>query len=108
MENYTYRNDLEFRNALPAVETFAHWAFGRDGLPDLDLLAYGDFACDDRQPNILFCRSVDEIVQAGRSVKSAGGGFREVKKEERQLHDLFRENTDFLEACPEDCLLHNG
>ena len=95
-ESDNYRNDEEYMEALPAVRDFASWAFGPSGLPDLEVLAYGDFSFQGRQPNILLCRSGDDSVP----------GFRELKKEDRRLWELVQKNTDFLEACPEDYLLH--
>jgi hypothetical protein len=41
------------------VRDFAEWAFGPDGLPGLQLFAYGDFSCQGLfdEYNALFCRA---------------------------------------------------
>jgi hypothetical protein len=41
------------------VRDFAEWAFGPDGLPELQLFAYGDFSCPGLfdEYNALFCRA---------------------------------------------------
>jgi hypothetical protein len=44
---------------MPELLEFADWAFGPEGLPKLDILAYGDFSHRGRQPNILLCQSRD-------------------------------------------------
>jgi hypothetical protein len=44
---------------MPKLLEFADWAFGPDGLPKLDILAYGDFYHRGRRPNVLLCRSRD-------------------------------------------------
>jgi hypothetical protein len=57
--NVTERADLQFSQTMPELLEFADWAFGLDGLPKLDILAYGGFSHQGRQPNILLCRSRD-------------------------------------------------
>jgi hypothetical protein len=99
--------DLEFSEDLPAVDEFACWAFGPNGLPDLEVLAYGDFSFQGRQPNVLLCRSEDKpdhgyLCDMSFSAK----GFRELKKQDVRLWEMVQDNIDFLEACPGDYLLH--
>ena len=57
--NVNERADLQFSQTMPKLLEFADWAFGPDGLPKLDILAYGDFSHRGRQPNILLCQSRD-------------------------------------------------
>lgn len=105
-EDTVERGDEDFLHALPAVRRFAIWAFGPDGLPALEILAYGDFSFQGRQPNILLCRSQDTVADGEGAASSPGPKFREVTPQDVRLWDLVQDNLDFLEACPEDYLLH--
>lgn len=105
-----YENvDEGFSIGLQEVDNFAQWAFGPDGLPALEILAYGDFSFQGRRPNILFCRSLD-ILMDGQSDTSSPipstTPFRVMTAREAKSCDLVQDNLDFLEACPEDILLH--
>ncbi|KAI9704018.1 MAG: hypothetical protein M1820_005639 [Bogoriella megaspora] len=101
MDILTWRHEYEFSKCLPSVKDFANWAFNSNGLPDLQVLAYGDFSFGGRQPNILLCRSSNEVAMPSSDVV-----FRQLGKADEGLWELVQDNVDFLEACPEDSLLH--
>lgn len=98
--------DEYFLRALPAVKRFANWVFGPDGLTALEILAYGDFSFQGRQPNLLFCRSQDMVVDEDDAATSPGPKFHTLTAQDTRLWDVVQENLDFLEACPEDYLLY--
>ncbi|GKZ48145.1 hypothetical protein AbraIFM66951_011901 [Aspergillus brasiliensis] len=68
----------------------AKWAFSADGLPKLDVLAWGDFSYEGRYSkyNVLFCRSET--------------GYRRLSPSDVWLWDLVNDNMDMLAACPFD------
>lgn len=51
------RKDYEYYVGRGEVESFAKWAFGPDGLPELWVFAYGDFAFpnEDGSDNVVYC-----------------------------------------------------
>lgn len=83
------------------VEDFAEWAFGPDGLPELLVLAYGDFAFRDRfkKENTLYCRS--DALARGDNVPN----FRALEPSDRQLWDWVQDNMETLSACPYRALM---
>ncbi|KAL9091325.1 MAG: hypothetical protein Q9165_004959 [Trypethelium subeluteriae] len=97
-------SDEKFSAALPEALTFARWAFGHDGLPDLQIIAFGDFALQGRRPNILLCREKYGLRVSQSGFKSTSP-FREVTEEEARSWSIIQENADFLSACPEDRLV---
>ncbi|KAF2496426.1 hypothetical protein BU16DRAFT_377596 [Lophium mytilinum] len=92
------RLEAEFPRALPEIYNFARWAFGPAGLPNLEILAYGDFAHQGRQPNILLCKS--QLESDGETP------YRQLTKKDVRLWEVVRENSDFLETCPETSLMY--
>ena len=96
---------MKFSNALPSMIEFAKWVFGPDGLPQLQILAFGDFAFAGRQPNIAWGRL--ESMPGGNDPQNGDLPFREITKTDAWLWGRLQENLDFLEACPEDQLLHH-
>jgi len=106
-DNVTDRADLQFSQTMPELLEFADWAFGPEGLPELDILAYGDFPHRDRQPNILMCRSRDlKQITGGTDITPASKPYRNLTKKDVRLWEVVQDNLDLLEACPEDYLLH--
>jgi hypothetical protein len=92
---------------MPELLEFADWAFGPEGLPELDILAYGGFSHRDRQPNILMCRSRDlKQITRGTDITPASKPYRQLTKKDVRLWEVVQDNLDLLEACPEDYLLH--
>lgn len=79
---------------------FAHWAFSGDGLPNLRILAYGDFAHDDRfkDTQVLLCRNLAE---------SSRRSFRFIQDSDVDLHTLLAANMELLRACPVSAFLVN-
>jgi hypothetical protein len=59
-------------SAPPDILSFAQWAFGPSGLPDLQVLAYSDFFHEGRYKwqNLLFCKSEFgyELAKRGHSL----------------------------------------
>jgi hypothetical protein len=96
---------------LEALFSFANWAFGPEGFPVLDILAFGDFSYQGRfsKYNLLLCR--DKSSSSPANPHSARKGtaltFRKVRKNDRALWDLLKRNSDFLEACPTDPILYD-
>ncbi|XRM42967.1 hypothetical protein ABZX51_006177 [Aspergillus tubingensis] len=70
------------------IYKFAEWAFSADGLPDLTVLAWGDFSHEGHfsQYNRLYCRSKT--------------GYRRLNASDISLWDLVNVNMDMLAACP--------
>ena len=75
----------------------ATWAFGSKGLPQLQVLAYGDFTSDGYYDkyNKLFCRESNPVPD--------GLTFREMLEENRakdfRLWDLVEKHMDAMSAC---------
>ena len=97
--------DEYFLRTLPAVERFANLVFGPDGLMAVEIMSYGDFSFHGRQPNVIFCRSQDMVVDEDDAAKSPGPEFHTLTAQDTRLWDVVQDNLDFLEACPEDYLL---
>lgn len=102
------QSESKFSAMLPEIHELASWAFGPEGLPNLQILAYGDFSYRGRRPHLVLCRfkSLDGVdIQ-----KSAAGlsdlAYREVTKEDVSEQEILYTNAHFLEACPEDPLLY--
>ncbi|PYH37412.1 uncharacterized protein BO87DRAFT_394392 [Aspergillus neoniger CBS 115656] len=70
------------------INKFAEWAFSADGLPDLTVLAWGDFSHEGHfsQYNRIYCRSKT--------------GYRRLNASDISLWDLVNDNMDMLAACP--------
>ena len=87
-------------SACVDVFEFAQWAFGPTGLPQLRVLAFGDFShgelgrCRDR--NVLLCR---------QPLRSANCTFRIVGKDEPEIFGNIDRAFDLLSACPEEPIL---
>lgn len=82
----------------PGFLQFAQWAFSEVGLPDLQVLAWGDFSYEGRwlSHNALLCRD-DSILER------AGFNFR-TPLDADMCWDLIDDNMDLLAACPSDDL----
>jgi hypothetical protein len=93
---------------MPELLKFADWVFGPEGLPELEILAYGDFSYRGRQPNTLLCRSQDlkQIMAGTKIISISKSQYRQVIKKDVRLWEMVQENFDLLEACPENYLLH--
>jgi hypothetical protein len=82
------------------VLNFAEWAFSPDGLPDLKILAYGDFSNEGRwaKYNMLLCRDQSPLEQMGSK-------FRVLIDLDTFYWDLIDDNMDMLAACPADPIM---
>jgi hypothetical protein len=97
------------RNLLP----FARWAFGADGIPSLQVLAYGDFSFKDRfrSKNHILCRQAwkvpkrkkDNTVRDDEEAKTLP--FRPIRDGDIRMMELVSENMNFLGACPVDSIV---
>ncbi|KAI9889351.1 MAG: hypothetical protein M1814_005519 [Vezdaea aestivalis] len=84
---------------LPEIlRSFAFWAFGVDGIPSLQILAYGEFSYGSRfeSESYMLCRQAltlpgDEAIP-----------FRLIRESDLELAQFIRENMDCLAACPEE------
>lgn len=90
----TYLADL-----APRSLDFIRWVFGSDGLPNLKLLAIGDFSNAGRWAdyNMVLCR--DESLQ-----EQEGLNFRILTDVDTYYWDVIDDNMDMLAACPADPL----
>ena len=72
---------------------FAHWAFGADGFPNLQVLAFGDFSYQGRYSkyNVLLCRSEN--------------GYTKLTRAQIPYWDLIQNHMDMLGACPFDDIM---
>ena len=85
----------------------AEWAFGPNGLPNLRILAWGDFGYYDRWVGVnkLYCRK--EGAQHCTSTSDIRqSAFREVGRRDYNLREFVKKNQDMLAACPGDSLLY--
>ena len=100
------------RSSTPLGElfSFANWAFGPEGFPGLEILAFGDFSYQGRfsRDTLLLCRDKSSSSPANSDSTQQGTAltFRNVRKNDRALWDLLKRNADFLEACPTDSILN--
>ena len=83
------------------VEDFADWAFGPDGLPELLVLAYGDFAFRDKfkKENALYCRN-ETLAQSDNA-----SNFRNLEPSDKHLWNWVQDNMETLSACPYRALM---
>jgi hypothetical protein len=107
-EPFDDKSESKFSAALPEIHELASWAFGPEGLPSLQVLAYGDFSYRGRRPNLVLCRSKsldDSDIQKSAS-RLSSLAYREVTKADFSEQEILYTNAHFLEACPEDSLLY--
>lgn len=92
---------------VPDLSDLASWAFGPDGLLNLQVLAYGDFSYQGRYIEDTFVfgrnRSANSLRGSTRSLDKSSFGYSLLQKDER--NDVMALYGDFLEACPVDALL---
>ena len=77
---------------------FARWAFGPEGIPELRILAWGDFSHDGRwgESNVLLCRD--------QSLLATGSSFCALVDSDFEHWNLIDGNMDMLSACSLDHL----
>ena len=94
---------------VPGLSAFASWAFSPEGLPNLQVLAYGDFSYEGRYVEDTFIFARDGFVRPSRkttvwaAAPKTEGGFSLLGKEER--NEVMARYGNFLEACPVDPLV---
>lgn len=84
---------------------FADWAFGPTGMPNLRILAFGDFSYDERYASqrFLACRTNREL-----STYSKTCDFNEANMADPDLWDrVGLDWTYFLSACPQSGLIES-
>ncbi|KFZ17811.1 hypothetical protein V501_01554 [Pseudogymnoascus sp. VKM F-4519 (FW-2642)] len=93
---------VELRKLPRNVIAFSHWAFGADGIPSLQVLAYGDFSFEGRfkSENIILCRQAWTIPKEDTTLP-----FRPIRESDINMMELVSENMDFLGACPVDTIV---
>ena len=79
---------------------FAEWAFSSEGMPKLEIIAFGDFSWGRKcvEGDVLLCRAAVKDVWVEWT-------FRRVIKKDWQLHDLIKQHADMLSACPWEPIL---
>lgn len=77
---------------------FAQWVFGPQGLPSLQVLAYGDFSPEGRpiRANFLLGRSKEGALDEG---------YRKITSNERLHKDILNKYGNALASCPSGCRL---
>ncbi len=90
--------NLDHRRAqtIPGLSALAMWAFGPCGLPNLKVLAYGDFSHHGRYIEDCFMFGVNKKNTRENQVP----GYYLLQKDER--NDVIVQYGDFLGACPVD------
>ena len=90
---------------------FVKWAFGPDGLPNLTILAYGDFSCNQRHgwSQLVFVRyprpkiPIPSAQEDNIGVFGPSLPFRIMHPEDEYLWDEIDGAKELLEACPQLC-----
>lgn len=86
---------------------FANWAFGLDGLPSLQVLAFGDFSYNGRFQfyyNHVFCRHTWSFRTPDMNMELALT-FRPIRETDKELWCLIHDNRDFLQSCPAESIV---
>lgn len=95
-EDSLKREDSEFYVHRREVDNFAEWAFGPQGLQQLLVFAYGDFAfarsC--QSYNVFYCRANSVTAGADNS------NYKILTPSDKDLWDWVTANMDVLSACP--------
>jgi hypothetical protein len=93
-----------------ALLDFVEWAFGPDGFPRLEIVAYGEFSHHNRyrRQGIIVSRVSDVESNASNSIPHATDEFPLFPimddMDSGALEEFYSEN-EFLEACPVESLL---
>lgn len=89
------------------LSDLASWAFGPDGLLNLQVLAYGDFSYQGRyiEDTFVFGRNRSGKYPRGSTQSSNNSDFGYSLLQKNERNDVMALYGDFLEACPVDALL---
>ena len=90
---------------------FVKWVFGPDGLPNLMILAHGDFSCKQRHgwSQVVFVRypRPNMPILSAREDRNGAFGpslpFRIMHPEDEYLWDEIDGAKELLQACPQPC-----
>src|SRR5450432_735192 len=85
-------NELPYRSAHCR---FFRWAFGSNELPNLQIIAFGDFSYEGRfaKGNMLLCRD-----------RSFLKGYRDMDDQDTECWELLDLHKDMISACPFESL----
>ncbi|KAL4909753.1 hypothetical protein BDW74DRAFT_173248 [Aspergillus multicolor] len=88
--SYALRYGEDFQSSPEDMNNFAKWAFSAEGLPNLQVLAYGDFSYAGRYDkfNLLLCRC------------NSGEGYQPLTPSQVTTWEFVQGNMDMLAACP--------
>jgi hypothetical protein len=101
-------------NNLPRnLLLFPQWAFGADGIPSIQVLAYGDFSFKGRfrWENHILCRQAWKVRKRREGITTGDDKdekvlpFRPIRDSDVKMMELVSENMDFLGACPADSIV---
>jgi hypothetical protein len=100
-------------SSMPLSEflQFAQWAFGPEGFPVLQILAFGDLSYQGRfaRHNVLLCRNTPtsdtDLGLHQRDRAACKPTFRRMTKKDITLWDLINDYSRVLNACPTDPIL---
>lgn len=97
-EQQNLLNNLDVtREIIQDITNFSDWVFGRNGIPSLQVLAYGDFSpsatCEDCF--MLMCRD-----STARNFNAQLQGYRIMTKNDRMFRSFMADNKIFLASCP--------
>ncbi|OJJ87882.1 uncharacterized protein ASPGLDRAFT_42942, partial [Aspergillus glaucus CBS 516.65] len=105
--------DRRMKRLLNMMEllNFVKWAFSPDGLPNLMVLAYGDFSCKQRHgwSQVVFVRyprpnmPIPSAKEDQNGVFGPSLPFRIMHPEDEYLWDEIDGAKELLEACPQLC-----
>lgn len=78
--------------------SFAQWAFGKDGLPGLQILAFGGFTAPGKylEHSIILCRN---NASSEGNDKEGLRAYRRLEQKDVELQDLLQHNMGTLKAC---------
>lgn len=95
-----------------SLRKFADWAFGPEGLPNLEVFAFGDLTYENRFPNLILCRSDNATHIAKQNGYYRANVPRVCASTRctltRNIEPAWRiceANRDMLEACAEDTII---
>jgi hypothetical protein len=101
--DFLTRKDYEWYVDRDEIDSFADWAFGPGGFPELLVLAYGDFAFRDihKSDNVLYCRNNVASEEEGARLNC----YKILEPADEALWDWVQGNMDALSACSYKSLL---
>lgn len=85
------------------LNDLAQWAFGPDGLPSLEVIAFGDFSYNGRYAwgNVILSRKRGRQCEFHKDSKwPCHCVFEYIEDDDAISWDLLDEYSDMLEACP--------